>query len=204
MSKKTKVVIVEDEALIALDLEMIIESMDYNVVGISDNGDEALDLISSRDPDLILLDVNINGRLDGIQLGEIIRSKTKKPFVYITSYADKETLDRAKHTLPYGYILKPFSEAELIATIEIAMFRFSNESSSSGPDLAKINNVIHGDLTEKEFEVLQDIYSGLANQQIAAKQFVSVNTVKTHVKNLYSKLDVHSRAELVRWLTNLG
>jgi len=201
---RTKVVIVEDEALIALDLEMIMESMDFNVVGISDNGDEALDIIASRDPDLILLDVNIKGQLDGIQLAEIIRTKTKKPFLYVTSYADKETLDRAKHTLPYGYILKPFSEAELKATIEIALFRFANDKERTSPELETINHAIHSDLTLKEFEVLLDIYNGLANQQIASKQFVSVNTIKTHVKNLYSKIDVHSRAELVKWLSKLG
>jgi DNA-binding NarL/FixJ family response regulator len=203
MSKKN-VVIIEDEALIALDLEMIMESMGFNVVGTSDNGDEALDIIASRNPDLILLDINIKGQKDGIELAEIIRTKTKKPFVFITSYADKNTLERAKHTLPYGYILKPFSEAELKATIEIALFRFENEVGKDIPDLSAINHVIDSELTQKEHEVLVDIYNGLANQQIASKQFISVNTVKTHVKNLYSKINVHSRAELVRWLSALG
>lgn len=201
MSKK-KVVIVEDEALIALDLEMIMESMNFKVVGISDNGDEALDIISSRDPDLILLDINIRGQKDGIELAEIIRTKTQKPFVFITSYADRNTLERAKHTLPYGYILKPFSEMELKATIEIALFRFENERGKDISDLTAINNIIHSELTQKEYEVLLDIYNGLANQQIASKQFISINTVKTHVKNLYAKIDVHSRAELVRWLSS--
>jgi DNA-binding NarL/FixJ family response regulator len=201
---KKNVVIVEDEALIALDLEMIMESMNFNVVGISDNGDEALDMIATRHPDLILLDINIKGQKDGIELAEIIRTKTKKPFVFITSYADKDTLERAKHTLPYGYILKPFSDAELKATIEIALFRFENENGNSIPDLLDINKFMQSEITQKEYEVLLDIYNGLANQQIASKQFISINTVKTHVKNLYAKIDVHSRAELVRWLSSIG
>lgn len=196
------VLIVEDEALIAMDLEMIVESMNFNVVGTSDNGDDALDLIATRDPDLILLDVNIKGHKDGIELAEIIKEKTKKPFIFITSYADKATLDRAKHTLPYGYILKPFSEQELKATIEIALFRYANEKTDSLPSLNELNQNLVSEITDKEYEVMIDIYNGLANQQIAAKQFISVNTVKTHVKNLYSKADVHSRAELVRWLSS--
>ncbi len=153
---------------------------------------------------IFFIDINIKWQKDGVELAEIIRTKTKKPFVFITSYADKNTLERAKHTLPYGYILKPFSEAELKATIEIALFRFDNEKDGAVPDLSAINHRIDTELTQKEYEVLLDIYNGLANQQIASKQFISVNTVKTHVKNLYSKIDVHSRAELVRWLSKIG
>lgn len=195
------VVIVEDEAIISADLEMIIESMSYNVVGISDNSDEALDLISSRNPDLILLDININGERDGIELAEIINETSKKPFIFITSYADKGTLDRAKHTLPYGYIVKPFNERELKATIEIALFRFSNENLNEIPSIELINSKIFQAVTDKEYEIIDDIFKGLANQQIAAKNFISINTVKTHIKNIYSKISVHNRAELVKWLS---
>ncbi|WP_235297973.1 response regulator transcription factor [Portibacter marinus] len=197
----TKVLIVEDEALIAMDLEMIMESMGHHVVGITGNGDEALDMIANRQPDLILLDVNIQGQKDGIELAEIIKDRSKKPFIFITSYADKSTLDRAKHTLPYGYILKPFSEQELKATVEIALFRYANESTDEVPSLNTINQNLMSEITDKEYEVMVDIYNGLANQQIASKHFISVNTVKTHVKKLYAKADVHNRAELVKWLS---
>ncbi len=199
--EKTKVLIVEDEAIIAADLEMIMESMSFQVVGISDNSDEALDMISTRKPDLILLDINIYGERDGIELAEIIRETTKKPFIFITSYADKKTLDRAKHTLPYGYILKPFNERELKATIEIALFRFSSHDDSDMPSIEKLNQQIYSALTEKEYEIIEDIFKGLANQQIASKHFISINTVKTHIKNIYAKTEVHNRAELVKWLT---
>jgi len=197
----TKVLIVEDEALIAMDLEMIIESMGFLVVGIVDNGDEALDQLITRQPDLILLDVNIRGHKDGIELAEIIKERTKKPFIFITSYADKRTLDRAKQTLPYGYILKPFSEQELKATIEIALFRYANEKTDGLPTIEEVNNNLISDLTDKEYEIMTDIYNGLANQQIASKHYISINTVKTHVKNLYTKTDVNNRAALVRWIS---
>lgn len=197
------VIIVEDEAIIAADLEMILESMSFKVVGVTDNSDEALDLINSRDPDLILLDININGERDGIELAEIIKEKTKKPFIFITSYADKGTLDRAKHTLPYGYIVKPFNERELKATIEIALFRYSNENINEVPSIEFINSKIFNPITEKEYVIIEDIFKGLANQQIASKNYVSINTVKTHIKNIYSKISVHNRAELVKWLSIL-
>ena len=197
----SSVLIVEDEAIIAVDLEMILESVPYKVVGIADNANEAIELIVNRDPDFVLLDININGDKDGVELASIIKERFKKPFIFITSYTDKATLDRAKHTLPYGYIVKPFNEAELLATIEIAMFRYNNDNLQSIPNIISINKKIYQDITEKEYAILEDIFQGLANQQIASKQFISINTVKTHIKNIYVKIDVHNRAELVRWLS---
>lgn len=200
---KPKALIVEDDAIIATDLEMIIEGMDFQVVGITDNSDEALDLMISRQPDIILLDINIIGERDGIQLAEIIREKIKKPFIYITSYTDRKTLERAKHTLPYGYIVKPFSESELKITIEIAIFRFQNEMDRAIPSREKINAILFQGLTEKEHDIMKDLYDGLANAQIASKHYISINTVKSHVKSIYNKISVHNRTELVKWLAGL-
>jgi DNA-binding NarL/FixJ family response regulator len=157
----------------------------------------------SRQPDIILLDINIIGERDGIQLAEIIREKIKKPFIYITSYTDRKTLERAKHTLPYGYIVKPFSESELKITIEIAIFRFQNEMDRAIPSREKINAILFQGLTEKEHDIMKDLYDGLANAQIASKHYISINTVKSHVKSIYNKISVHNRTELVKWLAGL-
>ena len=83
------------------------------------------------------------------------------------------------------------------------MFRYSNDNLQSTPSITTINNKIYQDITDKEYAIIKDIFLGLANQQIASKQFISINTVKTHIKNIYIKIDVHNRAELVRWLSQM-
>lgn len=200
--KLPSVLIVEDEAIIATDLTMIMQSIDFQVVGTADNANEAIELISNRNPDLILIDVNIKGNKDGIELAGMINERFKKPFIFITSHTDKATLDRAKHTFPYGYIVKPFNEHELKATIEMAMFRYSNENFNSLPAFEIINKKIFSPLTDKEYDILEDMFLGLANQQIASKKYISINTVKTHIKNIYVKIEIHNRAELIKWLAS--
>jgi len=114
---KPSVLVVEDEPLVADDIAQTLEKHGYHVVGIADEADEAFELIQSESPDIALLDINIEGDKDGIHIAE----KLEIPFVFLTSYYDKNTLDRAKRTNPSGYIVKPFSEKDLIANLEMAL-----------------------------------------------------------------------------------
>ncbi|HCX23074.1 MAG: DNA-binding response regulator [Flammeovirgaceae bacterium] len=116
---KAKVLIVEDEPLIAYDISSILKRNDYEVVGMVDEAVDALDLIASNTVDIALLDVNIEGNTDGIQLA----AQLHIPFIFLTSYYDQATLDRAKLTNPSGYVVKPFSEKDLIVNLEIALSR---------------------------------------------------------------------------------
>lgn len=118
---KAKVLIVEDEPLIADDIAVRLEKHGYEVVGIADEAHDALQIIEEKKPDIVLLDVNIEGNVDGISLA----AQLSIPFVFITSYYDQKTLDRAKLTNPSGYIVKPFNERDLIANLEIAQSRGS-------------------------------------------------------------------------------
>lgn len=118
---KLKIVVVEDEPLIADDIADRLQKQGYEVVGIADNSTEALRIIEKEKPDLALLDVNIEGNVDGIGLA----AQLSIPFVFLTSYYDQRTLDRAKLTNPSGYIVKPFNERDLIANLEIARARNS-------------------------------------------------------------------------------
>jgi two-component system, response regulator PdtaR len=134
---------------------------------------------------------------DGINLAELLRDRYELPFVFLSSYADKATLERAKRTLPMGYLVKPYSEKDLFAALEIALFNFAHLRHPFVFDLEKFNAKRPGKLTPKEFEILQDIYEGRTNQQLCERHFISLNTVKTHVKHLYEKMGVQSRAELM-------
>lgn len=116
---KSSVLIVEDEPLIADDIAGILEKQGYTITDIVDEAITALESVAKQKPDVVLLDINIEGDIDGIDLAP----QLKAPFVFLTSYYDQATLARAKAVKPSGYIVKPFSERDLIANIEVATLR---------------------------------------------------------------------------------
>ncbi len=94
---------------------------------IASNGNEALDFVSKYSVDLILMDIVLDGSLTGIEVAEKIRRTISVPIIYITGYSDKRTLDRAKITIPNGFLIKPYDEKELIASVEMAFYRYDEE-----------------------------------------------------------------------------
>ncbi|MDA8692911.1 response regulator transcription factor [Saprospiraceae bacterium] len=194
---EVRVLIVEDEPLIAEDISDFLGETNYICAGIAYDSETALDMIVNRDPDVALLDINIEGTKNGIEIAQIIRKKHNIPFIFLTSHSDKETLDKAKLTLPYGYIVKPFNENDLISSLEMAVFRHANENKSDIPTLSHINGRLTTSLTEKEYDCLVQLSNGLTNKQMAEIQFISINTIKTHLKNLFLKLDVPNRTKAI-------
>lgn len=193
-----RIIIVEDEALIAEEIAGTLESLGYEVVGNEVNGDKALDVFANTPADLILLDINIRGTIDGIGLAKIIREKYKLPFVFLTSFSDAPTLEKVKETIPYGYIVKPFSDDDLRINIELALAKFDSENKTL--DREKLMQQYSIQLGNSEFKVLNELMDGLSYKNIASKQFMSINTVKAHQKKLYAKFGVSSRAELMNKL----
>lgn len=120
---KTKVLIVEDELIVAEDLRKMLKRMGYEVVGMAASGEEALREVEATSPDLVLMDIRIQGPMDGIDVAEHIYAHLDIPVSYLTAYADETTLERAKATMPFGYVLKPFEEHTLRTTIELALYR---------------------------------------------------------------------------------
>ncbi|MDG2449469.1 MAG: response regulator, partial [Saprospiraceae bacterium] len=114
------VVIVEDELLIRKQLETILRKLGYEVLCSFQNSDEFLDRLPELKPDIILFDINIKGSKSGIELAQIVRDQYNYPFVFITSYADRDTINAAKVTLPNGYVIKPFDEKDIMMIMEIA------------------------------------------------------------------------------------
>lgn len=124
---KLKILIVEDELVIAEDLKEILEELGYEVCGIAISSREALALIDEKSPDLALLDIQIKGGKDGIELAAEINENYHLPFIMLTSHADIHTINRAKEVNPYGYLVKPFNEKEILAGIELAMANFAKD-----------------------------------------------------------------------------
>jgi signal transduction histidine kinase/CheY-like chemotaxis protein len=122
-----KILIVEDELLVAEDIAFRLKSLGYLITDLVISGEEALRAIRKEQPDLILMDIMLKGGLDGIQTHELINKEYKIPLVYLTSYSDEKTFSRAKLTQPFGYIIKPFEERELHTVIEVALYKHSME-----------------------------------------------------------------------------
>src|SRR5262245_58309074 len=100
--------IVEDERIVAEDLHDMLTRLGYHVLGIASTGEEAIEKSEALRPDLVLMDIRLAGELDGVQAAEIIWTHQGIPVTYLTAFADENTLERAKATMPFGYILKPF------------------------------------------------------------------------------------------------
>ena len=120
---KIRILIVEDESLVARDIENMAVSQGYEVCGIASTGDQSIEMAAQFQPDLVLMDVIIKGSLDGISTAEKIWDSYRIPVIYVTAYADEPTLKRAKITEAFGYILKPFDERELKIAIEMAYYK---------------------------------------------------------------------------------
>jgi len=118
-----QILIVEDEIIIAEDLQTKLVRMGYSVPVLASSGEEAINKAKENNPDLILMDIVIHGNMDGIETVEKIHSMLDIPVVYLTAYADENTMERAKITEPFGYLLKPFKERELLITIEMALYK---------------------------------------------------------------------------------
>ncbi len=128
MTMPKKVMIVEDEVITQRFLQDIFAQYDATVVGCFDNAQDVLNNIKSLDTDMILMDININGPMDGIQLARKILEKHDVPIVFITAHNDEETVDETLELAPYGFICKPFTGKDVVVTIQIAHKRFLSHS----------------------------------------------------------------------------
>jgi signal transduction histidine kinase/CheY-like chemotaxis protein len=126
MPVSARILVVEDEHVVGLDLQVRLTRMGHTVA-VAYSGEEAVDRVAGTLFDLVLMDIRLKGALDGIEAARMIRQAFDVPIIYLTAYADNQTLDRARYTEPYGYILKPFNERELKAAIEIALQRHAQD-----------------------------------------------------------------------------
>jgi hypothetical protein len=123
----TTILIVEDEWIIANDIRMNLHDMGYEVIGVVSTGEKAIKVATELEPDLILMDIMLEGEMDGIETAKQIHQTLDIPYIYLTAYSDKRFLDRSKETEPFGYLLKPFKSREIQIVIEIALYKHRME-----------------------------------------------------------------------------
>jgi signal transduction histidine kinase/DNA-binding NarL/FixJ family response regulator len=151
--RATRVMVVEDERIVAFHLRQRLIKLGYSVVGVLSSGRQTLERIDELQPDVVLMDVHIDGDIDGIETASRLRRDTSIPVIYLTAHAEEATLERARATKPYGFLLKPFSERELHATIQMGLERRAEEQAlraASGERFRNFSRVASGWFWEQD------------------------------------------------------
>jgi DNA-binding NarL/FixJ family response regulator len=204
-----RILVVEDERLVAMSLQRQLKSLGYAVVGQTASGSAAIELAGTRRPDVVLMDIYLEGEVDGISAAAEIQRQFQLPVIYLTAFSNREVLDRAKVTEPAGYILKPYEDRELQVVIETAVYRHRAEekrSATLAAERRKISPAAQADhgfvytsrLTPREREVMHLIVSGKTQKQIAAQLDVTIQTAAKHRAKVLQKVNVTNDVELTR------
>ena len=187
-----EILIVEDDPVINTDIKSLLKHEGFTIAGIASNGSKALDLLAIRKPNFAILDIHLGSDMTGIEVAEIIHEKYHIPYIFLTSFSDEDTMSAAQEQGPYGYLVKPFQDRTLVSTITTAWHHHQRLVQSKKTDIQSQLEI----LTQQEQTVCKELIKGGSYKQICEALFVSSNTLKYHVKNIYSKLGVASRSEL--------
>lgn len=191
------ILLIEDEFIIAKDVKIMLEKHEYCSVDIGKNYETAKKLFLENSYQLILSDINLHDEKDGIEIITEFSTIKKVPVVYLTAYSDSEIIDRAEETMPFAYLLKPYNENQLKATINLAILNFK-KSENSIPEQPE--NTLKLDLlTRREKEVLVILSTGKISKEIAEILNISTYTVEQHKKNIRKKLKLTTVGELVNF-----
>jgi PAS domain S-box-containing protein len=177
------ILVVEDEIIVAKSIQERLNRLGYNVPAVVSSGSGAIKESEKNHPDLILMDIKLEGDMDGIEAAEQIRSRYDIPIVYLTAYADEEILQRAKITEPYGYIVKPFEERELQANIEIALYKHKMENKLK-ENRNQLNNIIN---STSELIMVFDNNNRISNWNKASEHitgFKRKEVIRKHITKL--------------------
>jgi two-component system response regulator LytT len=173
---KTNILVVEDESIVAKDIQHSLKKLGYTVVGICSNGEDAIKTAEELKPDLVLMDIMLKGDMSGIEAASYIREKFNIPIIYLTAYADESTLSKAKVSEPYGYIIKPFKEIDLHTSIEMAVYKHEKES-----DVKKERDFLYSIVENKESKDIIFVKSNSRLVKVKTSDIYFVEALKDYV-----------------------
>jgi DNA-binding NarL/FixJ family response regulator len=189
---KIRILIVEDDVLVATSMKMMLLSFGYSVTGIANTASKALEMFKSDIPDLILCDINLRTKRSGIDFVSKSQKIAFVPVIYVTAYSDQQTVQKAIATAPESYLIKPFSKVQLRTSVALALKK--NKDNIGNHSLLRKGFSFP---TERELDVLKLLNEGLASREISEKLNISVHTVQTHRKNLMAKCKVNNVVDLI-------
>jgi DNA-binding NarL/FixJ family response regulator len=192
-----RVLIIEDETLIAEDIKMQVEKIGVACVGICDNKADAVELAKSLRPDFALVDINLNNNFLGIEIAKELRFNHGIQIIFITSYSNDSFIEEAEKINPVDYLVKPFLPKQLEVSIKRISLRNNNDNYAA-IDINVFNEKLPVALTNSEFAVWKELSMGKSNKEISETLFISENTVKTHLKSLFIKLECSQRSKAVQ------
>ncbi|UPS90750.1 MULTISPECIES: response regulator transcription factor [unclassified Bizionia] len=191
------ILLIEDELIIAKDLQLSLNKDQFAQIDVARNYESAIALFLKNNYDLIISDINLKSDKDGIDIIEKISETKIIPVVYLTAYSDTDIVERAKKTMPFAYILKPFNLNQLKLTINLALLNFKKFQENLEPSDA--NAALVKTLTKREKEILVVLASGKLSKEIAATLNISVLTVEKHKQNIRKKLNLVTIGELINF-----
>ena len=181
------VLVVDDEIIIARDLERIVSKFGVGKIVVATNPQQALAVARTHRPSLTLMDINLEAEIDGVELSEQIRSLCESEIIFITAYADDETLQRAKADNPLSFVLKPFDDRQVAVVIDLALHRLQERPPGVVEHLAV---GLYEALTHAEKRILSMIARNLTSVEIARLLGIANKTVENHRSNICKKLDL--------------
>lgn len=183
-----KILIVEDEVLVANDMRQILQKFGFHVVGIADRMEKTIAAFTSFRPQLMICDVRIKGTATGIEVVQRLKELYNDfTVIYLTAYSDDKTLEAALGTNPDSYLVKPFTDAQLKTAVTKALHNFLTRRSANG----------ESPFTHRELDVLELLKQGRTSKDISELLCISVQTVKSHRKNMIQKAKTKNITELI-------
>jgi DNA-binding NarL/FixJ family response regulator len=191
MTTNNKLLIVEDELIIANGIAELLTEEEYEVIGIAKSAAEALTICRAEDapPAVVLCDINIKGDVKGTELALLLKHEFDAEIIFLTAYSDSKTLQQAFAADPVMYLIKPYNDTQLLVAVQMAFHKyFKRQAARNYPRL---------DLTDREKEIARLIAEGLTSKQVARQLFISIETVKTHRRRMLQKNNISNFPHLV-------
>ncbi len=191
MNKSISVLIVEDELITAASIQELLEEEDYVTIGIAKDSAKALLLCSRAEepPGVIICDINIKGTIQGVELAGHLKELYDCEIIFLTAFSDTKTLEAAFAQEPVMYVVKPYTDAQLLVALQMAFHKIFHKE--------KITLQARLDLTQREKEIAQLVAQGLSSKEICRKLSISIETVKTHRRRMLQKNNINSFPHLV-------
>ncbi len=198
MKERSKILIVEDELVTAASISELLEEEEYEVSGIAKDAAGALGISGAQDaaPAVVICDIHINGPVNGVDLARQLKELYQCEVVFLTAYSDTKTLQAAFITEPVMYVVKPYTDTQLLVAVQMAFHKLYQAR-----QIAPAQQTLQ--LTDREREIALLVAQGLSSKQIARNLFISIETVKTHRRRMLSKNNINNFHQLI-YLLNIN